>query len=719
VLGAVNASHAVLPSPPNATIGRSGELAEVEALLTLPDVRLVTLVGPGGVGKTRLAHEAARAVAEHFPGGAVHVDLDGTEDAGVLVAEAASALGVVAATADQLADQLRLATHGAPVLLVLDGFERFLDDAGEIGRLLSAVANLKVLATSRAALRVTAERVFPVRPLAAPDAAALFVARVVAIRPDRPINGESAGVVDAICARLDGLPLALELAADRARLLPLPALLSGLDDRLALLTSGPRDLPARQRSLRATLEWSWDVLDAPERALLGRLTVFEGGASLEAAEAVCNPGGALGASVQALLTSILDQASLVQCDAAPGGQPRLWMLDTIREFAAGRTQLDESEDRHARWFLEYCEQAADVADRDHRRNRLERLALERGNIRSAFERLLRAGATEDALRVAVAFARALPWDAHVHEVRGWLKETLDALPARPTPRRAIGLYWDGRLALSQASFAEAERRLEAAAAAAREVGERSIEAEALAAVGRCAALVGSADATARCERALAAARAVGEPALIADALLFLAGACERERDWQRAERLAAEALAAYRAIGDPYGEAAAIAELGWYDLVHGRLEMAGERLGGAVELRRRLGDDRRLIEPLIDCAWLALASRAADGPRGQFLECLLLAQHLDDKFTIAEALAGLSAVAALEARWEDAARLAGASAAVQEQIGAPAWEAVVDMYERDLAEARAALGPSAFAVHFAAGHAKGEDEVLSIGPRPR
>jgi predicted ATPase len=708
----------VLPVPPNPTIGRAGELAEIGALLLRSDLRLVTLVGPGGVGKTRLAQEAARAAAEHFPGGAEHVNLDGVQDAGVLVTEAASALGVVAATADELAAQLRRAMRGAPALLVLDGFERFLDDAGQVGELLAAVPNLKVLVSSRAPLRLTAEHVYPVHPLVSPHAAALFAARVAAVRPDLDVDGEADGVVDAICARLDGLPLAIELAADRARLLPLPALLSGLDDRLALLTSGPRDLPARQRSLRATLDWSWDVLDESERMLLGRLTVFEGGASLEAVDAVCNRDRELGAGAQALLGSILDKASLLLCGAGLDGQPRFGLLDTIREFAAERSAPAGVEDRHARYFLGYCEEAADLAGREHRRDRLERLALERGNIRLAFERLLRAGAAEDALCVAVAFARALPWDAYAHEVRGWLAEALAALPDGATRRRAVGLYWAGQLALGQARFAAAEEQLEAAAAAAREVGEPAIEAAVLGALGRCAGLVGRPGATALCESALAAARRAGDPGLIADALMFLAGACERSRDWTRAGALVAEALGPYRAVGDPYGVAAALAELGWYDLVHGRLDQAEEHLAEAADLRRRHGDDRRLVEPLINAAWVALARCTPDRARQQFLECLSLAQHVDDRFNMAEALAGLSAVAAQEACWEDAARLAGAAAAVQEQTGAPPWESVADMHERELDEAREALGTAAFAVHFTAGWERGEEEASSVR-RPR
>ncbi len=224
-------------------------------LLVRSDVRLVTLVGPGGVGKSRLALEAAWATAARFPAGAVHISLDGAADAGVLVPEAASALGIVATTAAELGARLSTVTRGAPALLLLDGFDRYLNDAGKVGELLAQVADITVLTTSRAPLRLAAEHVYCVRPLTPPKAAALFTARTNAVRPGRAVDDEPA-IVDAICARLDGLLLAIELAADRARLLPLPGLLERLEHRLDLLSGGPRDLPERQRSLLATLEWS-------------------------------------------------------------------------------------------------------------------------------------------------------------------------------------------------------------------------------------------------------------------------------------------------------------------------------------------------------------------------------------------------------------------------------------------------------------------------------
>ena len=702
-----------LPAPANETIGRRRELSEIGQLLVYPDIRLVTLVGPSGVGKTRLALEAGRAVAPRFPAGAVHVSLDGAEDAGVLVPEAASALGVVAATAAELGGRLAAVTRGAPALLVLDGFDRYVEDAGQVGELLTSVANLTVLVTSRAPLRLTSEQVYRVQPLPARSATALFVARARAVVGDRAMDDDRT-VVDAICARLDGLPLAIELAADRARWLPLPALLERLEHRLEVLTQGPRDLPTRQRSLRATLEWSWEALEEPERQLLARLTVFEGGASLEAAEAVCD--GEQDGSLEALVSSLVDKSSLLRTDSRREVEPRFRMLDTVREFAAERAADCEDiaalERRHARYFLGYCERAAERAARSDQREWLDRLAQERGNIRLAFERLLRAGAAEEALRVAIAFARTLPWDAHAHEVRGWLAQALGAPVALPAERRATGLYWDGMLALSQGLFDDAREQLEAALATAREARQPSVEAAVLTALGRRAVLVAATDAEALCEAAVTAAHRVGDPILVADALLTRAGACERTGAWEPAGALAAEALELYRAAGDPYGAAWALAEQGWYAMVHGRLNESEQHLGEALELRRRHGDDRRLVEPLIDYAWLLLVrGRGEESTRG-FLDCLALARQVGDQFNVAEALAGLSAQAALDARWSDAARLAGASAALHEQIGAPPWASVTATQDRALARARDALGRR-YDAHLAEGRRLSAEEAVA------
>jgi predicted ATPase/DNA-binding SARP family transcriptional activator len=704
-----------LPAPANETIGRAGELNEVAELLARPGVRLVTLVGPGGVGKTRLAMVAGQAVAERFPGGAVHVKLDGAGDADLLVPEAATALGVVATTPNELSEQLGRATRGAPALLVLDGFDRFLADAEQVGELLAGVANLTVLATSRSPLRLTAEHIYRVEPLTAPDAAALFVARVTAARANWELEDDRA-ILDAICGRLDCLPLAIELAADRARLLPPRALLERLERRLELLTGGPRDLPPRQRSLRATLQWSWEALEQPERMLLGRLALFEGGASLEGAEAVFN--GDSSGNVEAVVASLVDSSSLLRTQTGRYAEPRFRMLDTVREFAAERAAESEDLDslglRHARFFLAYCEHAAEQAARTDRRDWLDRLAQERGNIRLAFERLMRSGAVDEALRLAIAFARVLPWDAHAQEVRGWLAQCLGAETPVSTARRATALYWDGQLAVSQGRFTYAEARLEAALQAAREAGDARLETACLSALGRRGVLVAAPEAPAICDEAVVAARQIGDPLLVADALLARAGACERAREWELAGPLASEALALFREGGDPYGAAAALAEQGWYDLVHGRLDASERRLDEALELRRRHGDDRRLVEPLIDHAWLMLARRRDEQAARGFLDCLRLARQVDDQFNVGEALAGLSTQAALGERWEEAARLAGASDAVHERISAPPWESVTDMQEEALASARAELGADTFAARFREGRELSAEEAIAL-----
>ena len=687
--GPTGVLEAPLPAPANATIGREGELAEIGALLIRREVRLLTLVGAGGVGKTRLALEASRAVDARFPGGAAYADLAGAE--GVLVPAAAAALGVVAETAAELGERVARATRGASALLVLDGVERFVADAAQIGQLLAAVPNLTVLATSRAALRLTAEHTFRVQPLAVSNAAALFKARVAAARPDW-IPDEA--VVDAICARLDGLPLAIELAADRARMLPLPVLLQRLERRLELLSCGPRDLPERQRSLRATLEWSWEVLDPSQRTLLAQLSVFEGGASLDACHAVCDAG----AAADALLAAIMDHTSLVVVETGEDAQPRLTMLDSVREYAAAQVDdLAALEARHSAYFLDYAERAAEAAAHADRRAWLARLARERGNLRVAFERLLRAGAAEDALRIAIAFARTLPWDAHAHEVRGWLAQALEAFDASPSHRRAAALYWDGQLAIAQARFADAEEPLEQALTVGQDLGDAALVARVLAALGRRAVLIDSPTAAGACEASVAIARGLGNPGLLADALLALAGACERAEAWERAAELADEALTLYRTADDPYGVASALGEQGFYDMAHGRLERSERRLSEALELRRQLGDDRRLVEPLIDNAWLDLARESGEAARRGFLDCLALARHVGDQFNVAEALAGLSTQAALDGAYVDAARLAGASEAIHERIGAPPWQAVTAIHERALEPARQALGEEAFA----------------------
>jgi predicted ATPase/DNA-binding SARP family transcriptional activator len=310
-----------VPAPQNATVGREQDLARVCRLLREPAVRLVTLTGPGGVGKSRLASCAAPAVADAFPGGVVYVDLEGAEPGAGPLADAA----------------LRVRGTAAATLLILDGFERFDDRAPDVGAMLAGDASLTILATSRSGLRLTSEHTVIVAPLALSDAAELFAQRAAAACPGWDAGVEDPATIARVCARLDGLPFAIELAAAQVSVLSVRDLLERLEDPLGTLVDGPCDLPARQRSLRATLAHSWALLDERERLLLGRMSVLDGDVTLSAAEAACNADGAVG-SVAPVVTSLLSKAGLVRFDRGAG--PSFGMLSTHRAYARERFARD-------------------------------------------------------------------------------------------------------------------------------------------------------------------------------------------------------------------------------------------------------------------------------------------------------------------------------------------------------------------------------------------
>jgi predicted ATPase len=334
-----------LPAPPNRLVGRTGELAELRRLLTAADSRLVTLVGPGGIGKTRLALAAADAIRTEFPDGVAAVMLAAVGSSELVPAAVASALGLPEtfgrAPADAVADFLR----PRRMLLVLDNLEQLVEASPLVGTWLAEAAQLRVLATSREVLHLSGERVFPVPPLpvgeagnaedaARSDAVELFVDRARAARPELVLDADRLRTIGEICRRLDGLPLAIELAAARVRMLDPDAILHRLDRRLALLTGGPRDLAARQRALSATIRWSYDLLGERDRVLFARLGAFAGGFFLDAAEAVCHDDAVVGDVLDGL-GSLVDK-SLVLADGTVDGLPHFTMLETIREFARGR-----------------------------------------------------------------------------------------------------------------------------------------------------------------------------------------------------------------------------------------------------------------------------------------------------------------------------------------------------------------------------------------------
>jgi predicted ATPase len=347
-----------LPTQPTPLVGREKELEEVLALLRSSDVRLLTLTGPGGTGKTRLGMQAAAELTDEVENGVFFVALSAITDPALVAPTIARTLGLTESGTQPPEELLKGYLHDRQTLLVLDNFEQVLESVPLLDELLSAAPSLKILATSRTPLRLYGEHEFPVPPLSLPDpgslpplerltqygALRLFVERARAVKPDFSLTKENAPAVVEICARLDGLPLAIELAAARIKLLPPQAMLSRLGNRLKLLTGGARNLPQRQRTLRSAIEWSYGLLDEGEKILLGRLAVFSGGSTLEAVEAVCDARGDLPVDVLDGASSLLDN-SLLRQEVVAGDEPRFVMLETIHGFALEK--LEESSDAEA------------------------------------------------------------------------------------------------------------------------------------------------------------------------------------------------------------------------------------------------------------------------------------------------------------------------------------------------------------------------------------
>ena len=680
-----------LPIQATPFIGREREVADLRARLLRPDVHLLTLTGPGGAGKTRLALQVAADLLDHFEDGAFAVMLAPVTDPARVVLAVAQTLGIPEGRTpptngggtngggtDGDAHLARLTAYlrDRHMLLLLDNFEQVADAVPLVAELLATCPRLKLLVTSRAVLRVYGEHDVPVPPLSLPDrhrlpspegltqyeAVHLFVERAQAVKPDFQVTNENAPSVAEICHRLEGLPLAIELAAARVRLLPPRAMLARLDRRLPLLTGGAQNLPARQRTLRGAIAWSYDLLTPDEQALFRTLGVFVGGWSLDAAERVTTHHAPLDPLEG--LESLVDK-SLVRQDAL-SGEPRFSMLETIREF--GLEQLEATGElaaasaRHAATFLELAEVAEPHLRAAGQSEWLPRLELEHDNLRAALAWSLRGGGDPV---VGARLVAALWWFWYVHghltEGRAWLEE---ALPAATSELRLRALDGAGSLAHAQGDYDRATERYGELLRLAREAGDVYGAARGLGCLGLVAQYRGDdARMAALHEEALPLFRQLGDRWNVAWSLGFLGAAAHRAGDDARAVALHEESLALLRGVGDGWGMARALYNLGLIAQELGAYGRAAALHEEGLSLARGLGDKRRIARQYGCLAQVARARGELAAALDLWRESLVLRRDLGDRRGVVECLEGLASVAAGSGDRERAARLYGAAAA--------------------------------------------------------
>jgi predicted ATPase len=683
-----------LPAPATPLVGRERQAAAVEDLVVREGVRLVTLTGPGGVGKTRLAVEAARRVGPEFADGVRFVELASVSSVDLVAAAVATGLGLTT-TGDKLITDLQSYLRARRLLLVLDNFEQVVGAAPLLAELLGAAPGLVVLVTSRVVLRLSGEHEFPVPPLPVPPAGSspdpeelqryaavrLFVERAHAAAPGFELTGGNAEAVAEICRRLDGLPLAIELAAARVRLLPPQTLLARLGQQLSLLTGGARDLPERQRTLKNTLDWSYGLLPASEQALFARLGVFAGPFSLPAAEAVGadspDQGQAKGPGpVLETLGSLVD-SSLVQADTR-GGEPRFALLETIREYARERLAAGgdwvQAHDRHAAYFLALAEPAAAEFAGPGQLAWLDRLEAEHDDLLAAMSWLVDQGTPEQALRLFSATWRFWWLRGHAAEFARLGEQIVASSEGLPPQQRIIALSAAGFILISKGDQAKAETLFEQNLELYRQVSDKLgvvLTATVLGVLGYLAAL---------------------------------------RRDYPRATDLLGQSQALLREVGDDdlsgYDRlqhllTVALVDqfLGQVRLSQGDNDAAARLFTDGLTVARRAQDPISLLISLYDLALTSQAQGDLAGAAGHLKEGLALAAEAGDETSAAYYLEGLAAVAGQQDNPQRAVRLLAAARSLLEAKGSGWLHAVVLRVPHDdavLEALRSRMGEAAF-----------------------
>ena len=677
-----------LPPERSSLVGRERETTEAKELLERS--RLLTLTGPGGIGKTRLAMRIAADQLGRFSDGVYLVDLSPITDPTLMIATIGAALMVREHPGRDMSASLAEHLRDRETLLVLDNLEQVAGAAKKVRGLLDAAPGLNILATSRIPLHLTGEQEYPVPPLELPDptdhadperlaeneAVLLFIQRAANVRPGLRLSPDDAAAVAQIAVRLDGLPLAIELAASQAKLLEPRAILARLGRTLDVGMTGPNDVPDRQRTLRSTIEWSYDLLVAEDQRLFAGLGIFRGGWTLESAELICRPG--LDLEVLDGLARLVDH-SLVRSGEAGNGEPRFTMLETIREYAAERLassgDLDALQRRHAEHFRDLAEAADPQLTRQDRVAWLTRLEQEIDNLRAALDWAEATGNVELGIRTAAAIWRFWQQRGRLSEGRDWLERLL-AMPSATRDQeraRALGAlggiaYWQNDTTVTRASY----------------------------------------------EQAVDLARGAGSPRLLASALFDFSFIPFMDHDADRAESILREGLAVAEEAGDRLLTADFWTGLAFLEFDRGRLADGIALRRRAIELHRAEGDGWKVAENLIGLAMMSRSAGDVHAARVHLMEALEMLSQAKDTISMSGALTGMALVALDDGLPERAARLVGAAARIRDDVGGGIPPELFGRWGDPASDAKQALGEAAYERARAEGYTMDVDSAVAF-----